>query len=396
MDIDELFGADGFVPRWHCGNWSDKLGWTTIIADITIAFCYFAIPLVLVWIARQRGRDWLSRVFLSTAAFVGLCGTIHVCDAIIFWWPIYPVQTVTKVATAAVSFVAFLAFLRTAKAIGTTKTDSQVRKLVEERTRMLEEQARVRQMAEESVRSEVERIMRELAHDLKEPARAIASFTEIVLDRGDDLDDERRKDFLARANRGAHRIIDMIQEMRSYALATAGNRNGSIEMIPFRKVVDEALGRMDRKIELSEASIKTVIGVDDKSLVAESVIRVIQNLVENSIKYSLEGQNPKIWLSATEERDQVLVEVRDDGMGFNKESAGHIFEPFHRLKPHDEKAGVGMGLAISHNIVTKLGGRIWAQSDGEGKGAAVFFRVPIQTESEVEDEQVESTDGPAR
>jgi signal transduction histidine kinase len=260
---------------------------------------------------------------------------------------------------------------------------------------MLEEQAHVRKMAEESVRLEVERIMRELAHDLKEPARAIASFTEIVLDRGDDLEEARRRDFLERANRGAHRIIDMIQEMRSYALATAGNRNGSIEMISFHKAVDEALGRMDRKIELSDARIERAIGVGDKSLVAESVIRVIQNLVENSIKYSLDDQDPQIWLSATEEDGSVLVEVRDAGMGFDAESSGHIFEPFHRLKPHDEKAGVGMGLAISHNIITKLGGRIWAQSDGEGKGATVFFRVPTQRKDEGEDEQAEQADRPA-
>lgn len=362
------------------------MGWTTIASDVAISVVYLALPVALVVAARQRQRDAVRKILWMFALFIATCGLIHVCDVIIFWMPIYPAQTVVKVVTAVLSLGTLGIVLKLLPRLVGVHTESQAKELVERQTRILVEEAEVRKLAEKTVQLEVERIMRELAHDLKEPARASASFSEILLDRGEELPEEMRQDFLQRINSSSHRIMDMIKEMRGYALATAGNGNGAIKMVPFKKVVETAFGRLDRLIEGSDAEIERAIGVADDTAVGESLIRVIQNLVENSIKYTKPGLHPRIWVSATEEGDEIFVEVRDAGMGFNPDQASYIFEPFHRLEPHANRPGTGMGLAISRDIITKLGGRIWAESEGEGTGAAFFFRVPSERESSNEQE----------
>jgi PAS domain S-box-containing protein len=107
-----VFDTSGFPARWHCGNWSERLGWLHIVSDIMIFGAYMAIPIALGFFIQQR-RDLpkpFPVVFWLFGAFIVCCGLTHAIEAIIFWEPIYRAAGVVKAATAAVSWTT-LAFL---------------------------------------------------------------------------------------------------------------------------------------------------------------------------------------------------------------------------------------------------------------------------------------------
>ncbi len=103
MDPSTFFDISGFPARWHCGSWSEGLGWLTICSDVAIFLAYTAIPLIIVAYVRQRRDVPFPQVFWLFCAFIFACGTTHLIDAVIFWWPIYPVAGLVKLVTALVS-----------------------------------------------------------------------------------------------------------------------------------------------------------------------------------------------------------------------------------------------------------------------------------------------------
>lgn len=99
-----LFDTDGFPPRWRCGTgWTGGLGWTHILADIGIWLSYMAIPVVLgAYMLRRRDVPFPAVGWLFVA-FIFLCGTVHLLDATMFWWPGYRLLGLVKVLTAVAS-----------------------------------------------------------------------------------------------------------------------------------------------------------------------------------------------------------------------------------------------------------------------------------------------------
>lgn len=105
MDPSTFFDISGFPARWHCGSWSQELGWLTICSDVAIFLSYTAIPLIIIAYLRRRRDVPFPQVFWLFCAFIFACGTTHLIDAVIFWWPIYPVAGLVKLVTALVSMV---------------------------------------------------------------------------------------------------------------------------------------------------------------------------------------------------------------------------------------------------------------------------------------------------
>ncbi|MGE0041914.1 MAG: ATP-binding protein [Vicinamibacterales bacterium] len=109
--LTSAFDTSGFPPRWLCGAWTPALGWTHIASDVAIWAAYFTIPMLIVMVARRRRDLPFRRVFLLFGAFILFCGTTHLIEAVIFWWPIYPVAGVVKAATAVVSWATVFAII---------------------------------------------------------------------------------------------------------------------------------------------------------------------------------------------------------------------------------------------------------------------------------------------
>lgn len=112
-----LFDSSGFTPRWHCGLWSQALGWTHIVADLLIFGAYFTIPIALATLVLRRRDAPYPGLLTLFAMFILCCGATHLVEAIIFYEPIYRFSAVLKVATAAVSLLTAFVLVRAMPAI---------------------------------------------------------------------------------------------------------------------------------------------------------------------------------------------------------------------------------------------------------------------------------------
>lgn len=110
--FQKLFETSDWPPRWVCGTWSDFHGWLYIGSDVAIWLAYFVIPVIIIWFIQRRPKVPFLPVFWLFAAFIILCGTTHIIDAIIFWWPAYRVSALIKFLTALVSFATVFALIR--------------------------------------------------------------------------------------------------------------------------------------------------------------------------------------------------------------------------------------------------------------------------------------------
>ena len=107
-----LFDTEGFPPRWECGDaWTALHGWTHIISDIATWGAYTAIPLVLMYFVLRRKDLPFPRLFWLFAVFILACGTSHLMEAAIFWWPAYRVAGLLKLLTAVVSWTTVIALI---------------------------------------------------------------------------------------------------------------------------------------------------------------------------------------------------------------------------------------------------------------------------------------------
>ena len=110
--VTRLFLADDWPPRWFCGKWSSFHGWLYITSDIAIWLAYFIIPAIILFFIQKRRNIPFLPVFWLFGAFIVLCGSTHLIDAIMFWWPAYRVSALLRVLTALVSLATAFALIR--------------------------------------------------------------------------------------------------------------------------------------------------------------------------------------------------------------------------------------------------------------------------------------------
>ncbi|WKK78102.2 hypothetical protein QYS49_14265 [Marivirga salinae] len=110
--INKLFSADDWPARWVCGEWSSFHGWLYITSDIAIWLAYFVIPAIIIFFVQKRHNLPFLPVFWLFGAFIILCGSTHLIDAIMFYWPGYRLSALLRVLTALVSLATAFVLIR--------------------------------------------------------------------------------------------------------------------------------------------------------------------------------------------------------------------------------------------------------------------------------------------
>lgn len=209
------------------------------------------------------------------------------------------------------------------------------------------------------------------SHDLQEPLRMVASFTQLLERKyKNELDDEAR-DYIYFAVDGAKRMQDLINDLLAFSRITS--KTGEFKEVSLDKVVDEVLFNLEIAIEDCRAVIHRrhlpVIYGDYGQMV-----QVFQNLIGNSLKYRGE-ETPDIQISVQNEPKEWIISVKDNGIGINQQYFNKIFQIFRRLHTKEEFDGTGIGLAITKRIIENHGGKIWVESE-PGKGSIFYFTIP--------------------
>ncbi len=217
------------------------------------------------------------------------------------------------------------------------------------------------------------------SHDLQEPLRTIASFTQLIERRYKGQLDRDADEYIEFIVDAAVRMKEMIQGLLKYSRIDA--KKGVLRPIDIEEVIKTVLSNLHVTVEENNAEIfhnplPTVIADENQ------LIQLFQNLIGNAIKFKKPEIPPKIHISCRKDsqKNEYVFSVSDNGIGMESQYKNKIFEVFKRLHTIDEYKGAGIGLAISKRIVERHGGHIWVESE-QGLGSTFYFTIPIRGEN---------------
>jgi PAS domain S-box-containing protein len=214
------------------------------------------------------------------------------------------------------------------------------------------------------------------SHDLQEPLRMVASYTQLLAKRYKGRLDSEADEFITFAVDGCKRMQGLIQDLLAYS--RAGTDGKELCEVSGEDALRGALTNLRIALEQSGAVVThdslPALMTDETQLT-----QVFQNLVGNAIKYR-GAEVPRVHISATKNGDsEWIFSVRDNGLGIAPQYFERIFILFQRLHGRNEFEGTGIGLAICKKILERLGGRIWVESQPE-KGSTFHFALPERSE----------------
>ncbi len=230
--------------------------------------------------------------------------------------------------------------------------------------------------------AELERSNRDLeqfayvaSHDLQEPLRMVATYTELLERRYYERLDGDAREFLGYATQGARRMRRLIDDL--LALARLSSHTRRPDVVSTQAALDEALRNLEAAVretaaEITRGELPPVNGNRTQ------VVQVFQNLVGNAIKFRRPGEPPRVEIAAVPDPEQAdfwRFQIADQGIGIASKHIARLFVIFQRLNPREDYPGTGIGLALCKRIVERHDGRIWVESE-PGKGATFFFTLP--------------------
>jgi signal transduction histidine kinase len=355
--LDWLIDAQGLTPHGFCLTWDPGLLWLDALSDGVTMLAYFSIPLAMLWFMRRRQdmpNRWLALLFV---AFIVACGATHGLALLTLWVPAYRVEGIAKLITACLSIVTAIALWplvpRLLKVPSTADMAAKHRELAR-------------------ANGELEAFSYSVSHDLRAPLRAINGYTRILSeDFGADLPAEGRSHLqvvIANTQRMGGLIDALLSFARLGRLPIAGAPIDMAKQV--RSVVDDLRPLCDgRGMEIVIGDLPPCHG--DPGLVRQ----ILQNLIENAIKYTRTRALARIEIGVREGPELTVNPVffvADNGVGFDMRYSDRLFGVFQRLHRLEDYEGHGVGLATVRRIVERHGGRIWADAKPDS-GATFFF-----------------------
>jgi two-component system sensor histidine kinase KdpD len=242
-----------------------------------------------------------------------------------------------------------------------------------------------REAAQAEAAREADRLKGELlatvSHELRTPLGAIKGHATTLARFGTRMPLEQQHEFLETIDRATDRLSELIDNLLLLQRVDAGGLPIHLEPVDLVELAEEVLTELGPR-----AARREITATIDPALplVYGDGLRlrqVLLNLLDNALKYSPDGGAVHLDLSVA--GDDVLVRVRDEGLGIPPEQLEQVFERFHRVDSDRTRTirGTGLGLAICNAIVQAHGGRIWAESAGEGRGSTFYVTLRPWKES---------------
>jgi signal transduction histidine kinase len=234
----------------------------------------------------------------------------------------------------------------------------------------LEERVKERTAELEASYKELEAFSYSVSHDLRAPLTHLSGYASIMQDQYAATLDPTAQKYIQRINDAARRMSALIDDL--IRLAKVSRQGLSLRKVQLHSVVDEVLTELEsetqgRKIEWRIAKLPAVRC--DRGLMKQ----VFVNLISNAIKYTRPQAQAIIEIGQAVIRGQSAFFVRDNGVGFDMDSAEKLFAPFQRLHRDEDFEGTGIGLATVQRIIEKHKGRVWAESEPSRKTTFYFI-----------------------
>ncbi|MBC7567775.1 MAG: HAMP domain-containing histidine kinase [Pedobacter sp.] len=372
----KLFDTADWPPRWHCGNWTDFHGWLYIIADLMIGIAYFAIPILLIRIIIKKDTPF-TKLFWLFIAFIALCGSTHVIDALIFWWPAYRLSALIRFLTGLVSIFTVCILYKSWPMIYSIRTQKQLEAEIEERKKA-EQEARHQQILKETTEELMKKkdeFMSIASHELKTPittVKGLLQLVERVVVKEPTL--QQVAPMVQKASRQVNKLTGLVNDLLDVTKIQAGK----LVLIQTEFVLLDLIEECIEQCQIGETQHEIFISGDPGLVIfadRNRLEQVICNLITNAIKYSPNGKELNIIYKGLS-GSGVKVEVIDNGIGIPEQELINIFDRFFRVEHTSQNfSGLGLGLYISSEIIKHHHGSIGVESK-QGVGSKFWFNLP--------------------
>ena len=258
-------------------------------------------------------------------------------------------------------------------AILETNNDITERKRREQEIESLNQELVKRSTELESINKELEAFAYSVSHDLRAPLRHMAGYTELLQKRASSGLDQKSNHYILMMLESAKRMGNLIDDL--LAFSRIGRAETQKTVVSLAQLVREALTEVRQ--DTGERNIVWKIGALPDFYGDRSMLRlVLVNLISNAIKFTRTRTHPEIEIGCSEGNgNELVVFVRDNGVGFDMKYVSKLFGVFQRLHQSDEFEGTGIGLATVQRIIHRHGGKVWAEGMVDS-GATFYFSAP--------------------
>ena len=219
-----------------------------------------------------------------------------------------------------------------------------------------------------------------MSHELRTPLNSILGFSDVILERLDGPLTENMDNDLRLIQKNGQHLLHLINDVLDMAKIESGKMNLTVEKFKLQDIMEEVTSITAPLA--SEKSLALFVEQDsdhEVEVIADKtrLRQVLLNLVNNSIKFTEKG---KVSIRAVNQGDQVLISIKDTGIGIRPEQIELVFQEFTQVDTSSTRkaGGTGLGLPISRRLIELHGGRLWAESTGiSGEGSTFYIELPL-------------------
>ena len=220
-----------------------------------------------------------------------------------------------------------------------------------------------------------------MSHELRTPLNAVIGFAEVLKDPYYGTLNPKQQEFVSDIHQSGRNLLRMIDEILDITDILANPPENNRVPVYLSSLIQNCIAsqkkHMDRfhqqlEVRVSEELEKQPLDIDQ-----EKTLHILEHLLANAVKFTPE--HGKIRVAAKRQGPSVVIQVADTGIGIEKEKLQKLFQDFFQASSglRDKTPGAGLGLSISRRLVQAMGGKIWVQSEGKGKGSVFCFSIPL-------------------
>ncbi|MEZ5978839.1 MAG: ATP-binding protein [Planctomycetota bacterium] len=367
--FSQLFDTTDFPARWHCGNWDQFLGWLHIGSDVATWLAYVTIPVFLLALLRKRRADVRTPgLIVLFGAFILSCGTEHLMEAVIFWWPAYRLAGLMKFVTATVSIATVIALVRATPLLLGLRGPAALEREVEARTselRISEERRREAQERAERADAAKSVFIARMSHELRTPLTAILGNVELLeLGMGDE---EARRRKLETIRRSAEHQLGLVEDVLNISHIESGELRLASEPVDPAEALRTAVALVEQRAVQNSIELHVDTSGANHMLLSDPLRmrQVLVNLLGNAIKFAAGGEvRVAVRTSLVGQETAAEFVVTDTGIGMTSEQLARVFDAYRQADDGTQSrfGGTGLGLAISRELARRMGGDVTATS----------------------------------